>query len=391
MMAVCQVIEFTVDDIALSWLPLSHSFEHLVTVAYIYKGVSIGYAESVETVGENMQELRPHLLTSVPRLYEKIYSAIMESVQSGSSLKRKIFFWALKTGKKAGQKKLTGQKVSPMLEMKRKIAHKLVFSKIIAKTGGRVRIFISGAAPLSKDIAEFFHAIGIVILEGYGLTETAPCITLNAFQHLRFGTVGRPVSGVEVKIAEDGEILAKGPNIMKGYYNKPAETAEVFDGEWFKTGDVGFIDADGFITITDRKKDIIVTAGGKNVAPQQIENLLRTSPFITNVLAIGDRRKFISALIVPEFDKLESYAKANNISFSSREELLNNEKILNKIEEEMDKSTENLARYEKIKKFALLKRDFEIEKGELTPTFKVKRNIVEDKYKTLIDSFYEDL
>ncbi|MEE8377900.1 MAG: long-chain fatty acid--CoA ligase, partial [Candidatus Aminicenantaceae bacterium] len=383
MMAVCQVIEFTVDDIALSWLPLSHSFEHLVTVAYIYKGVSIGYAESVETVGENMQELRPHLLTSVPRLYEKIYSAIMESVQSGSSLKRKIFFWALKTGKKAGQKKLTGQKVSPMLEMKRKIAHKLVFSKIIAKTGGRVRIFISGAAPLSKDIAEFFHALGIVILEGYGLTETAPCITLNTFQHLRFGTVGRPVSGVEVKIAEDGEILAKGPNIMKGYYNKPAETAEVFDGEWFKTGDVGLIDADGFITITDRKKDIIVTAGGKNVAPQQIENLLRTSPFITNVLAIGDRRKFISALIVPEFDKLESYAKANNISFSSREELLNNEKILNKIEEEMAKLTENLARYEKIKKFALLKRDFEIEKGELTPTLKVKRNIVEDKYKTL--------
>lgn len=391
MMAVCQVIEFTVDDIALSWLPLSHSFEHLVTVAYIYKGVSIGYAESVETVGENMQELRPHLLTSVPRLYEKIYSAIMESVQSGSALKRKIFFWALKTGKKAGQKKLTGQKVSPMLEMKRKIAHKLVFSKIIAKTGGRVRIFISGAAPLSKDIAEFFHALGIVILEGYGLTETAPCITLNTFQHLRFGTVGRPVSGVEVKIAEDGEILAKGPNIMKGYYNKPAETAEVFDGEWFKTGDVGLIDSDGFITITDRKKDIIVTAGGKNVAPQQIENLLRTSPFINNVLAIGDRRKFISALIVPEFDKLESYAMANKISFSSREELLNNEKILNKIEEEMAKSTEDLARYEKIKKFALLKRDFEIEKGELTPTLKVKRNIVEDKYKTLIDSFYEDL
>jgi long-chain acyl-CoA synthetase len=274
--------------------------------------------------------------------------------------------------------------------MKRKIAHKLVFSKIIAKTGGRVRIFISGAAPLSKDIAEFFHALGIVILEGYGLTETAPCITLNTFQHLRFGTVGRPVSGVEVKIAEDGEILAKGPNIMKGYYNKPAETAEVFDGEWFKTGDVGFIDTDGFITITDRKKDIIVTAGGKNVAPQQIENLLRKSPFIINVLVIGDRRKFISALLVPEFDKLESYAMENKISFSSRGELLNDEKILNKIEEEIAKSTEDLARYEKIKKFALLKRDFEIEKGELTPTFKVKRNIIEDKYKILIDSFYEE-
>jgi len=390
MMAVCQIVDFTIDDTSLSWLPLSHSFEHIVVIAYVYKGVSIGFAESVETVGDNMRELRPHLMTSVPRLYEKIYSVIMESVLSGSGLKRKIFFWALKTGKKVGELKLSGQNIPSMLEKKRKIAHKLVFSKIIAKTGGRVRIFISGAAPLSKDIAEFFHALGITILEGYGLTETSPAITLNTFQHLRFGSVGRPVPGVEVKIAEDGEILAKGPNIMKGYFKKPAETAEVFDGEWFKTGDVGFIDADGFIIITDRKKDIIVTAGGKNVAPQQIENLLRKSPFITNALAIGDRRKFVSALIVPEFDKLESFAQDNNISFSSRGELLNNEKILKKIEEEIDQVTEELARYEKIKKFALLKRDFEIEKGELTPTLKVKRNIVSEKYKILINSFYED-
>ncbi|MCJ7582808.1 MAG: long-chain fatty acid--CoA ligase [Candidatus Aminicenantes bacterium] len=390
MLAVCELIDFSSDDTSLSWLPLSHSFEHIVVVAYVYKGVSIGFAESVETVADNMRELRPHMMTSVPRLYEKIYSVIMESVLSGSGLKRKIFFWALKTGKKVGKLNLSGQKVPGFLEKKRKIAHKLVFSKIIAKTGGRVRIFISGAAPLSKDIAEFFHALGIIILEGYGLTETSPAITLNTFQHVKFGTVGRPVPGVEVKIAEDGEILAKGPNIMKGYFKKPEETAEVMDGEWFKTGDVGFIDTDGFITITDRKKDIIVTAGGKNVAPQQIENLLRASPFIINALAIGDRRKFVSALIVPDFNKVESYAKENNISFSSREELLNNEKILNKIEEEISKSTDELARYEKIKKFALLKRDFEIEKGELTPTLKVKRNIVAEKYKILIDSFYED-
>ncbi len=391
MLAVCEIIDFSSNDTSLSWLPLSHSFEHLVVVAYIYKGVSIGFAESVETVAVNMQELRPHLLTSVPRLYEKIYSVIMESVLSGSGLKRKIFFWALKTGKKVGQFRLSGQKVRGFLEKKRKIAHKLVFSKIIAKTGGRVRLFVSGAAPLSKDIAEFFQALGITILEGYGLTETAPAISLNTFEHVKFGTVGRPIPGVEVKIAEDGEILAKGPNIMKGYFKKPDETAEVFDGEWFKTGDVGFIDDDGFITITDRKKDIIVTAGGKNVAPQQIENLLRTSPFIINALAIGDRRKFVSALVVPEFDKLESFAQENKISFSSRGELLNNEKILKKIEEEIDESTIELARYEKIKKFSLLKRDFEIEKGELTPTLKVKRNVIEDKYKKLIDSFYEDL
>ncbi len=390
MIAVCEVIDFTIEDTSLSWLPLSHSFEHLVVVAYVYKGVSIGFAESVETVGDNMRELRPHLMTSVPRLYEKIYSVIMESVLSGSGIKRKIFFWALKTGKKVGKLNLSGQNIPALLEKKRKIAHKLVFSKIIAKTGGRVRIFISGAAPLSKDIAEFFNALGIVILEGYGLTETAPCITLNTFQHLKFGTVGRPVSGVEVKIAEDGEILAKGPNIMKGYFKKPEETAEVMEGEWFKTGDVGFIDADGFITITDRKKDIIVTAGGKNIAPQQIENLLRASPFILNVLAIGDRRKFVSALVVPDFDKVESYAKENNISFSSMGELLNNEKIKKKIEEEIEDLTKELAQYEKIKKFALLKRDFEIEKGELTPTLKVKRNVVSEKYKMLIDSLYED-
>jgi len=267
MMAVCQIIEFSSEDTSLSWLPLSHSFEHLVVVAYVYKGVSIGFAESVETVADNMLELRPHLLTSVPRLYERIYSAIMESVLSGSALKRKIFFWALKTGKKVGQIRLSGQKMPGFLEKKRKIAHKLVFSKIIAKTGGRVRLFVSGAAPLSKDIAEFFHALGIVILEGYGLTETAPAISLNTFEHVKFGTVGRPVPGVEVKIAEDGEILAKGPNIMKGYFKKPEETAEVFEGEWFKTGDVGFIDEDGFITITDRKKDIIVTAGREKCGP----------------------------------------------------------------------------------------------------------------------------
>ncbi|MFC2161357.1 AMP-dependent synthetase/ligase [Acidobacteriota bacterium] len=390
MMAVCEIIEFSSDDTSLSWLPLSHSFEHLVVVAYVYKGVSIGFAECVETVADNMQELRPHLLTSVPRLYEKIYSVIMESVLSGSGLKRKIFFWALKTGKKVGRIKLSGQEVPGFLEKKRKIAHKLVFSKIIAKTGGRVRLFVSGAAPLSKDIAEFFHALGITILEGYGLTETAPAISLNTFEHVKFGTVGRPVPGVEVKIAEDGEILAKGPNIMKGYFKKPAETAEVLEGEWFKTGDVGFIDDEGYITITDRKKDIIVTAGGKNVAPQQIENLIRTSPFIINALTIGDRRKFVSALIVPAFDKLESFAQENKISFSSREELLKNEKILIKIQEEIDQATDELARYEKVKKFALLKRDFEIEKGELTPTLKVKRNIVAEKYKILIDSFYEN-
>lgn len=389
--AVCQIIEFSDKDTSLSWLPLSHSFEHLVTIAYIHKGVTIAFAERPETIIDNLAEIRPHLLTSVPRLYEKFYSGIMDNVLNSSPVKRRIFFWALKTGKKHSQKKLTSQKISSFLEWKRKIAHKLVFSKIIAKTGRRIRIFVSGAAPLSKNIADFFGAIGMIVLEGYGLTETSPAISLNTFENVKFGTVGKPVPGVEVKIAEDGEILAKGPNIMKGYYKKEAETAEVFDGEWFKTGDIGFVDKDGFITITDRKKDIIVTAGGKNVAPQLIENLLKTNPFIANVLVLGDRRKFISALIVPDYEKLESYAKDNSIHYAGRDDLVQNAHIKKMMAEQIDMCTKNLAKYEKIKKFALLDRDFTIDEGELTPTLKVKRNIIEKKHSSLIDSFYADV
>ena len=389
--AVCQIIVFTEKDTSLSWLPLSHSFEHLVTMAYIHKGVTIAFAERPETIIDNLAEIRPHLLTSVPRLYEKFYAGIMENVLNSSPLKRKIFFWALKTGKKHSQKKLTSQKISSFLEWKRKMAHKLVFSKIIDKTGGKLRIIVSGAAPLSKSIADFFGAIGMTILEGYGLTETSPAISLNTFENVKFGTVGKPVPGVEVKIAPDGEILAKGPNIMKGYYKKETETAEVFDGEWFKTGDIGFVDEDGFITITDRKKDIIVTAGGKNVAPQNIENLLKTNPYIVNVMVLGDRRKFISALIVPEFEKLEAFAKENSIDYTGREALLQNARIKKMMEEQIESSSQNLAQYEKIKKFALLDRDFTIDEGELTPTLKVKRNIVERKYADLIESLYKDV
>jgi len=389
--AVCQIIVFTEKDTSLSWLPLSHSFEHLVTMAYIHKGVTVAFAERPETIIDNLAEIRPHLLTSVPRLYEKFYAGIMENVLNSSPLKRKIFFWALKTGKKHSQKKLTSQKIPSFLEWKRKMAHKLVFLKIIAKTGGRIRIFVSGAAPLSKNIADFFGGIGMTILEGYGLTETSPAISLNTFENVKFGTVGKPVPGVEVRIAPDGEILAKGPNIMKGYYKREAETAEVFDGEWFKTGDIGFVDEDGFITITDRKKDIIVTAGGKNVAPQNIENLLKTNPYIVNVMVLGDRRKFISALIVPEFEKLETFAKENSIDYTGREDLLQNARIKKMMEEQIESSTRNLAQYEKIKKFALLDRDFTIDEGELTPTLKVKRNIVERKYADLIDSLYKDV
>jgi len=388
--ATSDIIKFTSDDYVLSFLPLSHVLERMVTFTYLYKGCSIAYAESVETVAENLLEIRPHIMVSVPRVFEKIYAKVMDTVLEGSALKKKIFFWGVKAGKEFSQKKLDKEKISKWLELKRKTAHKLVFSKIISKTGGRVRFFVSGGAPLSKDIAEFFYGIGLVILEGYGLTETSPVIAVNTFEDLRFGSVGKPIPGVEVKIADDGEILTRGPNLMKGYYKKEEETNEAIKQGWFYTGDIGHLDEDNFLYITDRKKDIIVTAGGKNVAPQIIENQLKTNPFISNVVVVGDRKKFVSALVVPEFEKLEGYAKASNIEYTSRKDLIENEKINNFVMSEIGRYSANFASYERVKKIVLLDRDFEIEKGELTPSLKVRRNIVEDKYKDVIDKLYQD-
>ncbi len=387
---VCQIIDFSYKDTVLSFLPLSHVLERMVTFTYIYVGASIGYAESIETVAENLLEIRPNIMVSVPRVFEKIYARVMDTVLSGSALKKKIFFWALKVGREYGRRKLLKEPIPGGLRRKRNLAHKLVFSKIIEKTGGRVRFFVSGGAPLSKDIAEFFYALGIVILEGYGLTETAPVIAVNTFDDIRFGTVGKPIPGIEVKIAPDGEILTRGPHVMKGYYKKEAETREAFEGGWFHTGDIGCFDEDGFLVITDRKKDIIVTAGGKNIAPQPIENMLKTNPYISNAVVLGDRRRFVCALIVPNFEKLEEYARSSNIAFKNRAELVRNEQVVNFIRAEVDRATPGLAMYEKLKRVALLDREFEIEKGEITPTLKVKRNIIEQKYRDLIDALYEE-
>jgi long-chain acyl-CoA synthetase len=388
--ATASVVEFTEKDTVLSFLPLAHVLERMVTFCYLYKGCSIAYAESLDTLSENLLEVRPHIMVNVPRVLEKIYAKIMDNVLASSALKRKIFFWAVKVGKKCGRKKLLGQPISGMLQFKKKIAHKLVFSKVIQKVGGRTRFFVSGGAPLSRDIAELFYAMGLVILEGYGLTETSPVITCNTFEGLKFGTVGKPLPGVKVKIAEDGEILTQGPNVMKGYYKMEEETKETFEGGWFQTGDIGHLDEDGFLVITDRKKDIIVTAGGKNVAPQPIENLLRLNPYILNAVVVGDRRKFISALLVPDFEKLGNYAKFNNIPYETNSDLIKNESIVNLLYGEVDRATPALASYEKVKKIGLLDRDFEIDKGEMTPSFKVKRNIIEKKYMDMIDSFYEE-
>ncbi len=388
--AVSTIIQFSYRDTVLSFLPLSHVLERLVTFTYMFKGCSIAYAESVETVAQNLLEVKPHIMVSVPRVFEKIYAKVMDNVLSSSGLKRKIFFWAIKVGKTWGALKVSGRDIPAPLRFKRNLAHKLVFAKIIARTGGRVRFFVSGGAPLSKDIAEFFYAVGLVILEGYGLTETAPALSINTFEAIRFGSVGKPIPDVTIKIAPDGEILAKGPNIMKGYYKKEAETREVFEDGWFKTGDIGHIDGDGFLIITDRKKDIIVTSGGKNVAPQPIENLLKTIPYVSTAVVIGDRKRFVAALIVPNFERLEEYARNSGIVFKDRGALVRNEQVVNFIKAEVDRATPVLAPYERIKKIALLEREFEIEKDEITPSLKVKRNIIENRYRDVIDALYRE-
>ena len=389
-LGVAEIIFFSHEDTVLSFLPLSHVLERMVTFTYVYKGCSIAYAESVETVGQNLLEIRPQIMVSVPRVFEKIYAKVMDNVLSSSNLKRKIFFWAINVGKIWGALKVSGRGIPGPLRFKRNLAHKLVFAKIIARTGGRVRFFVSGGAPLSKDIAEFFYAIGLVILEGYGLTETAPALSINTFEAIRFGTVGKAVPGVEIRIAADGEILARGPNIMKGYYKKEAETREVFDGDWFRTGDIGRFDDDGFLVITDRKKDLIVTSGGKNVAPQPIENLLKMIPCVVTAVVVGDRKRFVSALIVPDFAKLEDHARSAGIPFKDRAGLVRDPRIVDFVMSEVDRATPDLAPYERVKRIALLDRDFEIEQDEITPSLKVKRAIIEKRYKDVIDGLYAE-
>lgn len=384
------LIEFSDKDTALSFLPLSHILERMVMFTYIYKGTTVAFAESVEAVAKNLLEVRPHLMVSVPRVFEKIYTKVMDQVLSSPALRRKIFFWALKVGKAYGALKIEGKPVPAGLSLRQSIAAKLVFSKIVAKTGGRVRLFVSGGAPLSKDIAEFFYAIGLVILEGYGLTETSPLLSINTFEAIRMGTVGKPATGVDIRIAPDGEILARGPNIMKGYYKKEAETREVLEGGWFHTGDIGHFDADGFLVITDRKKDLLVTSGGKNIAPQPIENMIKASPYISNAVVIGDRRRFVAALVVPEFEKLEAYAKSQSIAFATVEELCRDRRIVDFLKSEVDRATPLLASYERIKKIAVLPRDFDIERGEITPSLKVRRANVTAEYQSMIDALYRE-
>jgi len=385
-----QVLDADHTDVFLSFLPLSHSFERM---AGHYLATSIGaticYAENINTVADNMREVHPTLMTAVPRFYEKVYAKIINSIADGPAIKRKLFWWAIGIGKKYNQKKDNGEWISPWLNSRRNLANKLVFHKLHERIGGRLRFCVSGGAPLSKEIGEFFRAAGILILEGYGLTETSPVISITPLERIKIGYVGIPIPNVEVKIASDGEILTRGPHIMKGYFKDEAATKEVISEDgWFSTGDIGELDSEGFLKITDRKKNILVTSGGKNVAPQPMENVLISSKWIEQVMAIGDKRKFVSAIIVPSFANLEDWAKERGLPWNSREELIKLPEVQALYEREVSEHMESFAQFEKVKKFVLLPQEFTIESGELTPKMSIKRDVVEKRLAALIDSMY---
>jgi long-chain acyl-CoA synthetase len=383
----------TVDenDTFLSFLPLCHIFERMAGhFLAMYCGATVAFAESIDTVADNMGEVKPTVMASVPRLYEKIYARILENVESGPPLKRKIFYWALGVGRDYVNKIMDKQPIGAGLKAKRGLAYKLVFSKLAQRVGGRLRFFVSGGAPLAKEIGEFFAAAGLMIYEGYGLTETSPVISVNSSQNFRFGTVGLILKNVEVKIADDGEILTRGPHIMLGYFKKEEETKEAIDSEgWFHTGDIGFIDDNGLLSITDRKKNILVTSGGKNIAPQPIENQLVTLKYIEQAMVIGDKRKFCSAVIVPAFEAIEKWAEANNVEYSDPKEFAHMPAVREMIEVDIETVNNNMASFETIKDFILTEKPFSIETGELTPSLKVKRKVVLEKFKDQIEQMYQ--
>ncbi len=378
-------------DVFLSFLPLCHIFERMAGyyTSFAAKCV-VCYAESIETVAQNLIEIKPTIMTTVPRLFERIHSKIIKNVESQSPKKQKIFYWAIDIGKKykAAQKK---GKIPLSLSLKYKLADKLVYKKLQEKTGGNLRFFISGGAALPREMGEFFEAIGIIIIEGYGLTESSPVIAANRYEDYKFGTVGKPFPGVDIKIASDGEILAKGPNIMQGYYKNKKETEATIKDGWLHTGDIGVFDADGFLIITDRKKHLFKTSAGKYIAPAPIESLFLASKYIDQFVLIGDRRMFLTALIVPDFEAVKEYADSHKIPYEKVEDLAHDEEIYKMLDKEMDQFQKKLANYERVRKFVLLDKPFTIESGEITPSLKIKRKYVEERYHDLIEQMYQSL
>jgi long-chain acyl-CoA synthetase len=386
----CPKVDFHPSEIGLSFLPLAHIYERTVDYMYLFEGMSIAYVERMEDVPRALLEVRPAVAAAVPRFFEKLYANIIERGHANTGFRRRVFDWAITTAVRSAPWKAYGRPVPLDVRLAWTVADVLVYTKIRAGTGGRFRSFISGGGPLSAELAEFFWSVGLPVYQGYGLTETAPIVTTNWPAKYKNGTSGKPIPNVEVRIASDGEIEVRGPSVMVGYYNRPQETREVLSPDgWFRTGDIGHLDADGYLLITDRKKDLLKTAGGKFVAPQPIENLLKTSPYIANVVVLGDRRKFVSALIVPHLPNVEAEARKVGIAFSTPAELVANPWTHGLIESEIQKLTADMAQYEKIKRFALLPEDFSLANGEMTYTLKLRRRKIEERYRAIIDQLYD--
>ncbi|RKU29968.1 long-chain fatty acid--CoA ligase [Candidatus Poribacteria bacterium] len=386
------LIDVSNSDVLLSFLPLSHVFERLGGhYVPIFSGAKIAYAESTFTVAQNMQDVSPTVMLSVPRLYETMHDRVLRAVEAGSPLKQKIFHWGVSVGSAVSSAIQQGKKPSAMLQLKQSVANKLVFAKLKTATGGRLRFFVSGGAALPQSIAEFFHAAGILILEGYGLTETSPVISMNYPDKWKFGTVGAPVPGIEVNIAEDGEILTRGPHVMKGYFDNEDATTEVINKDgWFHTGDIGVIDEGGFIKITDRKKNIIVLSNGKNVAPQPLESQLVQSPYIDQIMLVGNERKNVAALIVPNFDALKTWAGENDVDASDISTLVTTREVQQLIQREIRDRLSDFADFEQVRRFVLLEKEFSQEEDEMTPTLKLKRNVIMQKYSDMIEGMYPE-
>jgi len=385
-------IPVTSRDLALEFLPLCHVLERMVGYIYMWRSTLRAYC-SVYEVGDLVKAIRPTLFAGVPRFYEKVQQKIMTKVAGASSTKRSLFLWALDVGREMSRRQITGAPIGSFLQARHRLADRLVLSKVREGLGGRLRYAISGGAELPMHVNEFFHALGIRIMEGYGLTETSPVIAVNGAGpfELRLGTVGRPLDNLELKIAEDGELCVRGPSVMKGYWNKPDATAEVFDEDgFFHTGDIADIDDGGFVLIIDRKKDLIVTAGGKNIAPQPIESHIKKSPFIESVVLIGDRRPYVVALISPTVEEVERWAEEHEIEADDFAALIEHPEIRQLFEDAVEKANASLARYEQIKKFRVLPEPLSIESGHLTPTLKVKRRVVEKDFAGLIESMYSE-
>ena len=384
--------EFFPTDIGLSFLPLAHVYERIMDYGYFFRGIAVAYVEQIESVAQALLEVHPTTLAAVPRFYEKIYANIFEKGHRSTGLKRTMFDWAVRVAQQAVPWRAFAKEVSPGVRLKWRIADWLVYSKIRAGLGGKLRVLSSGGAPIAPELAEFYWSIDVPVYQGYGLTETSPVVSANLPGANKVGTVGRPIPGVQIRIADDGEILVKGPNVMQGYYRKPDQTREVFTSDgWFCTGDIGRLDEDGYLIITDRKKELLKTAAGKFVAPSPIENLLKTSPFISNAIVVGDRRKFVSVLIVPNFAAIETEAAKHGQECPMSAKMIGDPWVRDLITREIERLTASLAQYERPKRFALLEQDFTYASGELTYTMKMKRRVIEQRYQDVIARLYADV